>query len=167
MFVSFFENPRGPSRKRTASIPPGPQPRATALFQAEPEEDVRKQTSSSSSKRLFEAECEDSDDTGDCDDASVEKPNFKATSLNFGWMQLHLAAKARFTEDVSTAGKPTKISRPYDNTKRNAMASFKRTGFKLRDNGKNPKRIASILSKDNCLCTLLAKLFCLLSFVNV
>ena len=163
----FFEHPRGPSRKRTASIPPGPLQRATALFQAEPEEDVQKQSSSSSSKRLFEAECEDSDDTGDCDDASVEKPNVKATSFNFGWMQLHLAAKARFTEDVSTAGKPTKISRPYDNTKRKAMASFKRTGHKLRDNGKSAKRIASVLSKDSCLCTFLVKIFCFLLFLNI
>ena len=72
--------------------------------------------------------------------------------MNFGWPKLYEASKATFNKQVSEQGKFPRKKRPYDNSKREAHASYKRQGDKYKKNGQDPARISSVLATDQCLC---------------
>ena len=105
-------------------------------------------------KRPFDPEGGSGESSSDSESHGEQPTN----SFNFGWSQLHKAAKAHFSENLRKVQKPSlKKKRPYDNSKREAMASYKRSGAsgaKLKENGRSAKRILNILSKDTCLCAL-------------
>ena len=89
--------------------------------------------------------------------ASTSTGTVSVSTLNFGWHQLHAAARARLARDVASAGKPARVKRAYDNSKRAAGAAYKRVqkrGKFLR-NGASQARVRDILSKDRCSCYLM------------
>lgn len=126
--------------------------RAQFLFQAEPEEDVATRSkTSSSSKRLFQAESGDSDS----DESSQSDGVVQGGVLNFGWHTLYQASKSQFTRDVAASGKPSKKKRAYDNTRREARAVYVRKDRgSYQKNGKSTERISNLLSSEVCLCIL-------------
>ena len=152
-----------PGRKRKPSVTTEHLQRASGLFQPEPEEDIPVRSASSSSKKLFQAE---SGDSSTEDGSSCSQEETTPTTFNFGWQQMHKAALARFTEDVSKAGRPPAKKRHYNNENRKTMASYKRSGTKQRENGVSTSRISEVLSQDTCLCRWFLKtvMFCRLAY---
>ena len=139
---------RGRHRKADASskeAKPGPR-----LFQPEREEGVH-QSASSSSKRPFDPESEEEDESCS-EEGGGTSDEVKVSSFNFGWAQIHNAAKAHFLREISVTAPIEKKKRPYDNTNRQAAAAYKRTGTKLKENGLSSLRISSVLSQAECLC---------------
>ena len=109
--------------------------------------------SQSLSKRLFEAESEESDS----DSSEIEgECNVQPAVFNFGWHTLHTAAKAHFNRDVAQCAAKTIPKRPYDNSKREARAGFVRKGDMFKKNGLSSVRISNLLSQDQCLCCLVS-----------
>lgn len=148
----FFCSPapitQGPSRKKNTTVVTRP----TVPFQAEPEEGLPparpKNASSSSSRKLFDAECEESDSDSSEDGGNTIDPGV----LNFGWHSLHHAAKARFMSDTAAAGKPTQSKRHYNNSGRASRAEYARKGDTFKKNGKSSSRIISLFAQSECLC---------------
>jgi len=84
--------------------------------------------------------------------ASVQSNEANTRVFDFGWQQLHAAARSRLAQESAAVGKPAVKKRPYDNTKRSAGAAYKRVkkSGKFKKNGLSQKRICSVLATDPC-----------------
>ena len=84
--------------------------------------------------------------------ASVDSNQAHSRVLDFGWKQLHEAARSRLARESAAVGKPAVKRRPYDNTRRSAGSAYKRVkkSGKFKSNGLSPKRISSVLATDPC-----------------
>ena len=132
----------GPCRRKSAKAAP-----ARVPFQAEPEERLPASTSSRSVRRPFDPE------PGDTDTSSTEsRGTCEPCVFNFGWHNVHTAARGRFGQDAAAAGKLPKKRRPYDNSKREARAIYARSGDHFKNNGLSAERINAVLSSAECAC---------------
>ena len=85
------------------------------------------------------------------DEASAQPSVF-----NFGWRNIHTAARARFYSEVA-AGRPAKKKRPYENSRWAAEATYTRASSSktyLPNGVYYPQRITGVLSKEECNCAL-------------
>lgn len=134
----------GPSRKKVSTPAP-----VRVLFQAEPEEMQLSSTSSRPVRKPFAPE------SADADSSSTESPcTCEPGVFNFGWHNIHTAAKVRFSQAAASAGQLPKKGRPYDNSKREARAAYARKGDHFKNNGQSAERIVAVLSSAECACYL-------------
>ena len=124
------------------------------LFQDEPEEMERCQSTSSRGRQVSNA--------GDQQSSSDDEGVSAAPTLSVGWSAMHMFAKAKFMNNVSECGKPKKKARPYDNSKRIAKAAEVDQGKSrtYKESALDPQRLKSLMQSTRCKCSLHAYFAC-------
>ena len=100
--------------------------------------------------KLFDPEPAESDAESFASSEGATEP----AVFNFGWHTMHSAARARFSREAASTGRPRKETRHYDMTRRAARAAYVRKEGEFKKNGMSSTRISQVFARATCSCIL-------------